>query len=197
VGRFPRTRSSLNTINSGASGVALSARSALSRRVTGRRRTGERNRKLLPVPSGRENGNRNFGASADRYRNTILVFRIAALSSKVVRQPAGGLFQPLRIELWQLSIKKVFEQLRAYVTIEKNVLEFVLEAPQASITGGIAVLGAGFPQLQGPLAEFDPAFCLTASTGCVPSASATLEKTLAKDDEGFVWSFGVWRRPIE
>jgi len=96
-----------------------------------------------------------------------------------------------------LSIKKVFEQLRAYVTIEKNVLEFVLEAPQASITGGIAVLGAGFPQLQGPLAEFDPAFCLTASTGCVPSASATLEKTLAKDDEGFVWSFGVWRRPIE
>jgi hypothetical protein len=125
--------------------------------VTGRQGTGKRYRELLPVAPSCENWNRDPDADT-RDGSTFLVFGIAALALQVARQPPGGSLQSLAIKLRQLSIEKVFEQLSAHVTIKKNMLEFVLETPEASIARGITIFGTGFQQFQRPLAEFDSAF---------------------------------------
>ena len=81
-------------------------------------------------------------------------------------QERGRRVHALGAELGVLAIEQIFEQFRANVPVEKAVLELVLEAAQAAVAGRIAILWAGFHQVQRALEQLQAAIRQLAGEAC-------------------------------
>ena len=74
---------------------------------------------------------------------------LEALTLEVFKKNGSRRFNPPRVDCWELSVNKIFQEAGAQMTVQQFVLKLVLIAPQATVTRPVTILGASLQNPQG------------------------------------------------